>query len=113
MRKDRAAFMEFFGGDEVVLPPAEAGERLNAYYRRRQEAALAAYPGCRRPRHVPGVDIPAVGIPAELAGARTVGVIHDEIDGLDFYNEYGMLRDLFADPALASDSGASRCCAGT
>jgi hypothetical protein len=104
MRKDRAAFMEFFGGDELVLPPAEAGERLNAYYRRRQEAALAAYPGCRRPRNVPGVDIPAVGIPAELAGARTVGVIYDEIDGLNFYNEYGMLRDLFADPALASDT---------
>jgi hypothetical protein len=104
MRKDRAAFMEFFGGDELVLPPAKASEQLNAYYRRRQEAALAAYPGQRRPRKVPGVDIPAVGIPAELAGASTVGIIYDEIDGLNFYNEYGMLRDLFADPALASDT---------
>jgi hypothetical protein len=64
-----------------------SGERLNACYRRRQEAALAAYPGRRRPRNVPGVDIPAVGIPAELAGARTVGIIYDEIDGLNFYNE--------------------------
>jgi len=104
MRKDRAAFMEFFGGDELVLPPAEAGERLNAYYRRRQEVALAAYPGRRRPRNVLGVDVPAVGIPAELAGASTVGIIYDEIDGLNFYNEYGILRDLFADPALASDT---------
>jgi hypothetical protein len=31
MREDRAAFVEFFGEDELVLPPAEAGERLNAY----------------------------------------------------------------------------------
>jgi len=30
-REDRAAFVEFFGGDEVVLPPGEAGERLNVF----------------------------------------------------------------------------------
>jgi hypothetical protein len=41
MREDRAAFVAFFGGDELVLPPGEAEERLNAYYRHRQEAALA------------------------------------------------------------------------
>ena len=45
----------------------------------------------------------AFELPPELADADTIGVIYDEIDGLNFYNEYGMLRDLFADPALASD----------
>jgi hypothetical protein len=30
-------------------------------------------------------------------------VIYDDTDGLNFYNEYGRLRDLFADPALAAD----------
>jgi hypothetical protein len=108
MREDRAAFMEFFGGDELVLAPAEADQRLNAYYRRRQEAALAARPGRRRPRHVPGVDIPAFDLPAELADAGTIGIIYDEADGLNFYNEYGMLRDLFADPALAVDKRYSQ-----
>ena len=49
MREDRAGFVAFFGRDELVLPPAEAGERLNAYYRQRQEAAFAAKPGRRRP----------------------------------------------------------------
>ena len=103
MREDRAAFIEFFGGDELVLPPAEADERLNAYYRHRQEAALARHPKRRRPQNVPGVDVPAFELPAELANAGTIGIIYDEIDGLNFYNEYGMLRDLFADPALAAD----------
>ena len=103
MREDRAAFIEFFGGDELVLPPAEADERLNAYYRHRQEAALARHPERRRPQNVPGVDVPAFELPAELADADTIGIIYDEIDGLNFYNEYGMLRDLFADPALAAD----------
>ena len=36
MREDRAAFVEFFGSDELILPPAEAEERLNAYHRHRQ-----------------------------------------------------------------------------
>jgi hypothetical protein len=48
------------------------------------------------------VDIPAFELPAELADADTIGIIYDETDGLNFYNEYGMLRDLFADPALAA-----------
>jgi len=53
MREDWAAFVEFFDGDELVLPPAEAEERLNAYYRHRQEAVLARRPGYR-PRMRPG-----------------------------------------------------------
>ena len=103
MREDRAAFVEFFGTDELVLPPAKARERLNDYYRHRQEAALARQPARRRPRNLPGVDVPAFEFPPELADADTIGVIYDDTDGLNFYNDYGMLRDLFADPALAAD----------
>jgi hypothetical protein len=103
MRADRAAFVEFFGCDELVLPPAEAAERIDAYYRHRQEAALARQPARRRPRNLPGVDVPAFEFPPELADAETVGIICDFTDGLNFYSEYGMLRDLFADPALAAD----------
>lgn len=103
MREDRAAFVEFFGCDELVFPPAEAGERLNAYYRHRQEAALARQPAGRRLRNLPGVDLPAFELPPELADADTIGMIYDETDGLNFYNEYGMLRAMFADPALAAD----------
>jgi len=102
MREERAAFVEFFGGDELVLPPGEAEERLNAYYRHRQEAALALQPARRRPQNLRGVDAPAFELPPELADADTTGIIYDETDGLNFYNEYGMLRALFADPALAA-----------
>lgn len=103
MREDRAEFVEFFGSDEVVLPPAELTERLNAYYRQHQEAALARRPGRRRPRNRPGLDVPAFELPPDLADADTIGVIFDETDGFNFYPEYGMLRDLFGDPALAAD----------
>jgi len=102
MRADRAAFVEFFGGDELILPPAEAEERISAYYRHRQEAALARQPARTRPRNLPGVDVSAFELPPQLADADTIGIIYDEADGLNFYNEYGMLRALFADPALAA-----------
>jgi hypothetical protein len=102
MRADRAAFVEFFGGDELILPPAEAEERISAYYRHRQEAALARQPARTRPRNLPGVDVSAFELSPQLADADTIGIIYDETDGLNFYNEYGMLRALFADPALAA-----------
>ena len=103
MRRDRAAFVEFFGSDELTLPPAEAEERLQAYYRHRQQAALAAHPERRRPRQIPYTNAPGIQVPADLADSDTIGVIYDEIDGLNFYNDYGMLRELFDDPALAAD----------
>jgi hypothetical protein len=103
MREDRAMFVEFFGGDELVLPPGEAEEQLNAYYRHRQEAALARKPAQPRPPNLPGVDVPAFELPPGLADAGTVGIIFDDVDGLNFYPEYGMLRDLFGNPALAAD----------
>lgn len=101
MREDRAAFVEFCGGDELVLPPAEAEDFLNAYYRHRQEAAVAGQPDRARGRRLPGLDLPVFELPRELADADTIGVIYDEVDGLNFYADYGMLRDLFANPALA------------
>ena len=103
MRDDRAAFIEFFGGDELVLPPAEAAERLDAYYRHRQQAALSAHPERRKRRRASDTEMPSVKWPADLADADTAGLIYDEVDGLNFYVDYGMLCELFADPALAVD----------
>ena len=53
MREDRAAFVGFFGTDELVLPPAEAAERMRAYYRHRQETQLAAQSKRGRPHNIP------------------------------------------------------------
>ncbi|WP_052744156.1 hypothetical protein [Streptomyces odonnellii] len=102
MREDRAAFVEFCGGDELVLTPAEAEDRLNAYYRHRQQAAVAGkQPGRARGRRLPGLDLPLFELPRELADSDTIGVIYDGIDGLNFYADYGMLQELFANPARA------------
>nr|WTB32403.1 hypothetical protein OG781_25650 [Streptomyces sp. NBC_00830] len=101
MREDRAAFIEFCGSDELVLPPAQVEDRLNAYYRHRQETAVTGQPDRARGGRLPGPDLPFFGLPRDLADSDTVGVIYDEVDGLNFYAEYGMLQNLFSDLALA------------
>ncbi|GLW68542.1 hypothetical protein Kpho02_08410 [Kitasatospora phosalacinea] len=100
MREDRTAFVEFCGAGELVLSPGDAEELLNAYYRHRQETTAAAHPGRARGKRLPDPDFPSFELPPDLADADTVGIIYDEIDGLNFYADYGMLRDLFADPNL-------------
>jgi hypothetical protein len=102
MRADRAAFIEFFGGDELVLATAEAQERLNAYYQHRRQAVLAEHPDRRKSRQIAHAGGSALEIPSDLSDGDTVGIIYDEVDGLNFYNDYGMLRELFADPSLAA-----------
>jgi len=103
MRQDRAAFVEFFGADELVLPPAQIEEQINAFHQHQQETAVARQPGRFRGQDIPGLDTPLFSLPQEVAEFDTVGVIYDEVDGLNFYPDYGMLQDLFADPALAGD----------
>ncbi|MFJ8364418.1 hypothetical protein [Streptomyces sp. NPDC093984] len=100
MREDRAEFVQFCGGDELALPPAEAEDLLNAYYRHRQEATVARQPHRARGRRLPGLDLPFFALPTDLAVSDTIGVIYDQVDGLNFYADYGMLQDLFRDPAL-------------
>ncbi|GLW54678.1 hypothetical protein Kpho01_26890 [Kitasatospora phosalacinea] len=101
MREDRAAFVELCGGDELVLSPAETENLINAHYRRRQEPTAAAHPGRGRGERLPGPDLPVFELPPDLAASDTVGVIYDEVDGLNFYADYGLLRSLFTDPGLA------------
>ncbi|MFD6423866.1 hypothetical protein [Streptomyces sp. NPDC060198] len=101
MREDRAAFVEFCGSDELILPPAESESLLNAYYRHRRDTAAPARPSPARRGRPSGPDLPLFELPQELAEADTIGVIYDELDGLNFYADYGLLRDLFADPARA------------
>jgi hypothetical protein len=59
------------------------------------------------------VDAPAFELAPELADAGTTGIIYDKTDGLNFYNEYGMLRALFADRLSRPTSSTPTCCAGT
>lgn len=100
MRRDRAEFLAFFGSDELVLPTGEAEGRLNDYYRRRRDVALAAR---GRHRAVSETGETTFVMPDGFFQFRTVGIIYDETEGFVVVPEYGMLKAMFADPALAAD----------
>jgi hypothetical protein len=100
MRRDREEFLAFFGTDELVLPTLEAEGRLNAYYKRRRDSALAAR---GRHRAVSEAGDTTFVMPEGFFEFDTVGIIYDELDGFVVVPEYGMLRAMFADPSLADD----------
>jgi len=100
MRRDREEFIAFFGSDELVLPTLEAEGRLNAYYRMRRDSAAAAR---GRHRAVSETGETTFVMPEGFFEFDTVGIIYDERDGFVVVPEYGMLREMFADPSLAAD----------
>lgn len=100
MRKDREEFLAFFGSDELVFPTAEAEGRLNAYYQMRRDALLAAR---GRHRQVSESGETTFVMPPGFFEFASVGIIYDESDGFVVVPEYGMLRELFAKPALSAD----------
>jgi hypothetical protein len=101
----RAEFIAQVGSDLVVLPPHEAQETLREHYRRLRSRAAA-----RRPGTTPQNALAAgpssheqAGLPEELLSADSVALVHDEIEGLNFYGEFGRVDALFADPSAARD----------
>lgn len=98
--EDRAAFIEVFGADLAILPPEEAQERLREHYRRKQEAANSG----RKKRKVSGPGAEQIGtLSGDILAAEDLGLIYDEVEGLNFYLDFGRLDALFADPTLVRD----------
>jgi hypothetical protein len=42
-------------------------------------------------------------LPADLCDADTVGVIYDEVEGLNYFANFGLVQAAFANPELAAD----------
>jgi hypothetical protein len=106
-REERHAFVEFFGSDLVVLSGQEVTGRIDAFHHHRRETLLAAdghgavESSKRRTDALP----PALKLtlPPDLVAAQTVGVIYDEVDGLNFLADFGLVQEAFSDPARLVD----------
>lgn len=86
-RAERAAFVEHFGADQVVLDVDEVEPRLAEFSAKR-------YPGAT-------VDPMRSIIDSVPLWADTVGLIYDETDGLGVYHDLHLVEQAFADPELA------------
>jgi hypothetical protein len=51
-------------------------------------------------------------LPADLCEADTVGVIYDEVEGLNYFANFGLVQAAFADPELAADQEHRRAVLG-
>ncbi|MCY0923555.1 MULTISPECIES: hypothetical protein [unclassified Streptomyces] len=102
--EDRAAFINLFGSDLVILPPATAQEQLTEHHRRRLEEATASAETDGRPTTDSAPEAEEMGrLPEDYMQADSVGLIYDETEGLNYYLDFGRLDALFANPSLASD----------
>lgn len=101
----RAAFLDFFGTDLVILPPATAQEQLIEYYRHHlARIATEAHDTPASPAAPHALTAEQMGrLPEDYLDADSVGLIYDETEGLNYYQDFGRLDAMFADPALAGD----------
>ncbi len=106
-REERRHFIAFFGSDLVVLPGRELGARMRAYARFRMHDVRDAEgkSAAEHARETYGLAPPVLdfGLPAEWGEAETVGVIYDEVEGLNFFLSFGLVEEAFANPELAAD----------
>jgi hypothetical protein len=98
-RAERDRFVRFFGTDLVILPGDQLAEQMRQYQEFSHKEILATLPAADRDR---GAATPAPEFTAdpELLESETVALIYDEVEGLNFYAEFGLVEAVFADPAL-------------
>jgi hypothetical protein len=91
--------VRFFGTDLIVLPGDQLTDQMHQYQEFSRKEILATLPMPDRTRRA---DTPAVSFSPgpDLVESETVAVIYDEIEGLNFYAEFGLVEAVFADPTL-------------
>ncbi len=95
-RAERAAFIEFFGADLVVLTTAEASTRMREYFRHRNQRLVKDPEDLAHAQEF----IPDFGLDELPEDVETVAVIYDEFDGLSITFDFALAEAAFADPAL-------------
>jgi hypothetical protein len=105
-REERERFIDYFGSDLVVLPGRELKRRMAAFmhYRSFEARDADGQTIADKYREAYGAEPPHVEHPwdHDLLAAESVGVVYDEIDGLNYTIDFGLVAAAFADPALLS-----------
>jgi hypothetical protein len=98
-RAERDRFVRFFGSDLVVLPGEQFADQMRHYQEFSRKEVLAALPAADRARRA-DAPTPEFITDPDLLECDTVAIIFDEVEGLNFYAEFGLVEAVFADPAL-------------
>ncbi|MFC0532495.1 hypothetical protein [Phytohabitans kaempferiae] len=98
-RAERDRFVRFFGTDLVVLSGEQFADQMRQYQEFSRKEILAALPEADRTRRADS-PAPEFATDPHLLESETVAIIFDEVEGLNFYAEFGLVEAVFADPAL-------------
>ncbi len=89
-RRERALFIEYFGGDEVLA----AGSELNDLWSGFMDFKLK-----KRGKPVPaGYTAPKMEFPRGLLKSKDVGIVFEEVTGQHYLINYGLVLDIFRNP---------------
>ena len=106
---ERGRFIEFFGTDLVVFRGSELADRFDAYW---QWRARQTVNGKRPQRSSQSHNVLTFELSDGLLQAETVALIYDEVEGLRFLAEFGLVEAVFDDPGLLADRDHRRAVLG-
>ena len=92
----REMFVDLFGADLIVVPGSEVPGKVAMFHR---HVAQQTRPGVEPP------PIARLDFPDDLLAADSVAIFFAAGEGLSFFPGYGLLEELFSNPALLSRRG--------
>ena len=92
-KKERTLFIEYFGSDEVLTEGKKLDELM---------AGFMDYKLTKHDKPIPeGYRPPKMKLPKDLVRSKDVGIVFDEIGGQYFLVNYGLILNIFQDPAVS------------
>ena len=106
-REERQDFIAYFGSDLVVLPGKDVAGRMDAYLRwrmteKRDEDGTTAFERAKASGDRPP-KLSDLAFSNQFAEADSVGIIYDDIDGLNLFADFRLVEETFAEPSLVED----------
>jgi hypothetical protein len=86
-KKERALFMEYFGGDEVLAEGKELNDLWSGFMEFRLEKHDKPVPA--------GYTAPQIEFPKNLLKSKDVGILFEEVTGQHYLINYGLVLDIF------------------
>lgn len=99
--KYKNSFLSLFGSDVLIVPGNKLAETINRLIDYHNEKALIEMPEDKRDIYK-NVN-PELNVPDVLATEDSVGIIFDDVEGLNFYSNFKVFMETFEDPSLLSD----------
>ena len=96
-KERRREFISYFGRDTIIVPGNKVIEAMNDFFGYTKSLALSRLPESEREKYK---NIPFNGsYPDSLSEVDTVGIIFDEVEGINLYPHFDLFIAAFSNPS--------------